>query len=317
MAYLHKARPLWEGDAHSPTIYMSYWLSASATYLAKHRQDLRGLCVSRAHGYDCFYDRGIIPYRKMQLTGLDGIFPISDMGKQDLLAHYSQQVPGLSEKVQVHHLGVHCKNSANRAWHPGQVHTVVSCSSMISLKRLDLLVDALSQCHLPIHWIHYGDGPLRGQIMAAARDKLDELPDITYEFRGSVPNQEILRFYETVSVDLFVNCSDSEGIPVSIMEAMAYGIPAVARNVGGNGEIVDHTGGQLLPKDICSSDLAQAINKLLTLPVAQVTAIRHAAAEKIAAQFEAETNYQNFYDQLEASLFSVSQPCENAPKRKR
>lgn len=40
--------------------------------------------------------------------------------------------------------------------------------------------------------------------------------------------------------------SDSEGIPVSIMEAMSFGIPVIARNVGGMSEIVNEENGLLL-----------------------------------------------------------------------
>ena len=32
---------------------------------------------------------------------------------------------------------------------------------------------------------------------------------------------------------IFINMSDSEGVPVSIMEALSIGIPVIARAVGG------------------------------------------------------------------------------------
>ncbi|MCF2595531.1 glycosyltransferase [Pseudoflavonifractor phocaeensis] len=314
MYYLHKKRAAWESPPDAPALYVSYWLDASATYLAMHRQDLHGLCVSRAHGWDCFYDRGIVPYREIQLTALDGIYPISDAGRQDLLAHYGRQIPGLSEKVRVHHLGVRREGGAEGERYPRQMRTIVSCSSIIPLKRLDLLIGALSQCATPIHWVHYGDGPLKEQVLDEAREKLDPLPHITYEFRGNVPNSEVLRFYAVAPVDLFVNCSDSEGIPVSIMEAMARGIPVVARDVGGNGEIVDSACGRLLPAQTGPTDLARAIDGLLALPAEQFAGIRRAAAEKIAAQYDAESNYKHFYEQLEAQLFSISRMREDAPK---
>ena len=47
--------------------------------------------------------------------------------------------------------------------------------------------------------------------------------------------------------DLFVNMSLSEGIPVSIMEAISFGIPIIATNVGGNAEIVNDETGVLIP----------------------------------------------------------------------
>jgi glycosyltransferase involved in cell wall biosynthesis len=48
---------------------------------------------------------------------------------------------------------------------------------------------------------------------------------------------------------LFLNTSSSEGLPVSMMEAISNGIPIVATNVGGVSEIVNDVTGFLIPKD--------------------------------------------------------------------
>ena len=42
-------------------------------------------------------------------------------------------------------------------------------------------------------------------------------------------------------IDLFINTSSSEGVPVSIMEALSVGIPIIATDVGGTKEIVTKT----------------------------------------------------------------------------
>ena len=65
-------------------------------------------------------------------------------------------------------------------------------------------------------------------------------------FMGYVPNVEIMQFMEESNVDVFINLSTSEGVPVSIMEAQSYGIPVIATNVGGTGEIIDKDNGILL-----------------------------------------------------------------------
>ena len=295
--YLRRSRPLW-AEGTEPVVYLSYWLSYTATYLAKNKALFHGCCVAQAHGGDCFYDRGIIPYRAEQLSELDAIFPISEAGKQDIFTHYGNQVPKLREKLIVSRLGINRLSEAMNPWEEKTVRTVVSCSSIIPLKRLDLLVNALSYTALPIHWIHFGNGPQMEQIVEEAKKTLAPRQNISFEFRGNVPNEEILRFYETASVDLFVNCSDSEGIPVSVMEAMGYGIPAIGRNVGGVGELVDNTCGRLLPAEITAWELSQAIEELLALPRQQIEGLRKSAAERISAQYDANTNYERFFDQV-------------------
>jgi glycosyltransferase involved in cell wall biosynthesis len=47
--------------------------------------------------------------------------------------------------------------------------------------------------------------------------------------------------------DVFVNCSTSEGISLTILEAMAAGLPVVATAVGGTPEVVTNDCGYLVP----------------------------------------------------------------------
>lgn len=65
------------------------------------------------------------------------------------------------------------------------------------------------------------------------------------------------------AADLFLFSSLQEGLPIALMEAMSWGLPAVASNIRGNNDLIeDGTGGKLLePMDI--SGFAQGINFLL------------------------------------------------------
>lgn len=79
----------------------------------------------------------------------------------------------------------------------------------------------------------------------------------------------------TAAADVFVNPSDVEGLPVSILEALALGIPVVATNVGGVGTVVRHeeTGILVPPRD--PSALAAGVERLIT---------QREQAQRLAAQ---------------------------------
>ena len=110
---------------------------------------------------------------------------------------------------------------------------------------MHLIIDILRHIETPLRWVHFGDG----RLMPELKTRVKELPDnINYELRGYVPNQGVLEFYQKNEVDLFVNVSESEGIPVSIMEAISFGIPILATDVGGVHEIVTDKTGVLVDK---------------------------------------------------------------------
>ena len=60
---------------------------------------------------------------------------------------------------------------------------------------------------------------------------------------------------------MFINLSSSEGIPVSIMEAQSFGIPVIATNVGGSGEIVVSETGVLVDENRTEASVLLSLNK--------------------------------------------------------
>src|SRR5690606_31724417 len=97
-----------------------------------------------------------------------------------------------------------------------QSRTVVSCSAVSDVKRVDRIHEAIRLLpHLdatrPVRWVHFGDGPLMPQLRALCANPPT---GVAIELRGQVPNEEIREFYATGAADLFVNLSSSEGVPV-------------------------------------------------------------------------------------------------------
>lgn len=80
-----------------------------------------------------------------------------------------------------------------------------------------------------------GDGSCREELEALSKQNGTEQHVIFY---GSVGNVE--KFYEVA--DVFVLCSLSEGLPMSVLEAMAAALPVISTNVGGIPDIVKKNG---------------------------------------------------------------------------
>lgn len=96
-----------------------------------------------------------------------------------------------------------------------------------------------------------------GSYGAELRRMAEELP---VTFTGEMTPQQVARLLRTSSV--LVNPSYSEGLPTSVMEAAAMGLPVVATDVGGTREIVqDGVTGYLVKPDV--DDIADAVCRVL------------------------------------------------------
>ena len=103
-----------------------------------------------------------------------------------------------------------------------------------------------------------GKGPLEQQIRALVRD----LNLSGVEFVGAVPHGEIARFYD--GADIFINASNLDNMPVSILEAFASGTPVVTTAPEGMSYLVEHERTGLLSKPGDAQALAQNVIRLLT-----------------------------------------------------
>jgi glycosyltransferase involved in cell wall biosynthesis len=115
--------------------------------------------------------------------------------------------------------------------------------------------------HPATEFVIVGDGPLRPQLeQTVARQGLAG----AFRFLGMRPDVPALLGDPTLS--LFVRPSLSEGLPLTVLEAMACGLPVVATPVGGTAEVVrDGETGYLVPPRAVEP-LAAAICRLLDDP---------------------------------------------------
>ncbi len=241
-----------------PLVLYSYWLFVTARVATFIQHDYNTVySFSRAHGYDIYKERNglnYLPYRELFLKSFNRVFPCSLNGERYLQSEY----PEYKGKVKVSLLGTMDHGTGSQS--ADGVFRIVSCSRISPEKRVERIPEALALLEgkgMTIEWIHIGGGSKLKDIMTQATTTLG---DIKFSFLGDMPNKQVMQLYRIKPFDLFINISSSEGLPVSIMEAISFGMPVIATDVGGTSEIVkDGVTGFLLHESFSNDELSDAI----------------------------------------------------------
>ncbi|WP_289681565.1 glycosyltransferase [Romboutsia ilealis] len=284
------------------TIY-SYWLYITARVGVelknKYFKDKNTYTISRAHRYDLYeYAAPLkyLPQREYLLSSIDRIYPCSQDGVDVLNETY----PKYKNKIEVGRLGTISTNILGNL--DNKELNIVSCSALRKVKRVDLLIETLYELEklsIPYKWTHIGDGPEFEKIKELATNKLDNR---NFKFEGFLKNKDVLRWYEKNKVTVFVNLSESEGVPVSIMEAMSIGVPIVATDVGGTREIVKNEyNGYLIDKECKIARVVESFIKLYNMNEDEYKKLSKNSFEIWSNLCDANKIYSNFANKLSNS----------------
>lgn len=123
-----------------------------------------------------------------------------------------------------------------------------------------------------------GSGPERDTLKSLAREL--GVADAV-NFAGRVENSEMPALYRTVTIAL--NPSLADNMPISILEALASGVPVVSTNVGGVPFLVEHDKTALLVPPGDYKAMAEACLRLLAEP--ELAARLGAAGRELAREF--------------------------------
>jgi len=139
-----------------------------------------------------------------------------------------------------------------------------------------------------------GDGPLRGQLEARAQ-KLGMHEKVSF-----VGFQKDVNKYLRM-MDIFVLPSRTEGMPIAIMEAMAWQLPVIASRVGGIPEIVDDQATGIL-FDLGNIDqLTNALTQLISDPQKR-KAFGESGKRKVFTTFHPDKFVESHYELYRALL---------------
>jgi glycosyltransferase involved in cell wall biosynthesis len=256
---------------NSDTILYFYWGLGSAEILPLIDVSKFKKVVVRMHRYDLYeYENdNYIPFRKQLLNKKLIVLPCSDDGTNHLKSIYKN----FKATIQTQRLGVIQQKKVSTG-SSGDLIRIVSCSSLVEVKRVDKMLKVASELNIPFVWVHIGGG----QLQAKLQKEIIEL-NIKDKFIliGEINSELIIEFLVNGNFDLFVNTSRSEGVPVSIMEAFSVGIPVIATDAGGTREIVDETVGHLMENDFDHNDLKDSIERYNNLSKEEKNQLRQNA----------------------------------------
>jgi colanic acid/amylovoran biosynthesis glycosyltransferase len=210
-----------------------------------------------AHGYDIF--RKPPPDFAARAADASAVVTVSRANAQ----YIQQQFNVPPAKVHVIPCGVNTSLFKPAPEQPNGVPLVVCVARHVVVKNLSLLLRALSilaESNVTFRAVLIGDGPCHEELKELSRDlRLDK----QVEFLGSATQDQVLPWLQRANVAVL--SSQNEGMPVSLMEATACGVPVVATAVGGIPELVrDGVTGFLTPPE--PQPFAAALRRLLEQP---------------------------------------------------
>ena len=188
---------------------------------------------------------------------------ISQDGREEM-----QRLTGqCADKIKVIHMGVKVSRIISITTKKGRVKTIVCIANLVEKKGHRYLLEAcalLKSWGIKFRCILVGDGPLRAHLQR----RIQSLGlEAEVEMRGAVAHEEVLHILRDeadvmVLPSIVTEQGEREGIPVTLMEAMAYGVPVVSTRTGGIPELLSNGAGVLV-EEKNPRQLAEVLRKIL------------------------------------------------------
>ena len=207
-----------------------------------------------------------------------------------------------SVKLKVHRMGVNVGRIEYREREQNRLDILSVCRLVekkgisVALKAVSLLVE--DRPDICIRFRIVGDGPLRDMLKQQAH----ELGIAAYvEFLGALPHAKVQNLLYGSNVfrlpSVTASNGDVEGVPVSLMEAMASGAAVVSSRHSGIPELITHGVSGLLANEFDVQGFASALEELHDKPDLTSSLALQGRA-KVETDFNAEKLRQSFLNYI-------------------
>ena len=166
---------------------------------------------------------------------------------------------GFKNKIEIINNGVFIPEENTNIFTNDQINITI-VSRLVSHKNIKKIIRAISDLNDPLIYLNIiGDGPELNQLqkISLESNKKDNII-----FHGKLNRDEINHIF--LNSDIYIQASNYEGLPHSLLEAMSYGIPVLCTPVGECKEILGNEDrGYILDLPVSKNNIKSKISEII------------------------------------------------------
>ena len=166
---------------------------------------------------------------------------------------------GFKNKIEVINNGVFIPEENTNIFTNDQINITI-VSRLVSHKNIEKIIKAISDLNSPLINLNIiGDGPELNQLQKISLESNNKDNII---FHGKLNRDEINHIF--LNSDIYIQASNYEGLPHSLLEAMSYGIPVLCTPVGECKEILGNEDrGYILDLPVSKNNIKSKISEII------------------------------------------------------